>query len=104
MPIYDLDDIQYELLLGLHTSEQGKPAILVESNPRATLEERKLTEEYTKKATDLVELGFLIETSHEEKEKKGIEEAIERLGFGFRVFRITEEGRKLFDRNNLVVN
>jgi|ERR1039458_7417402 hypothetical protein len=99
---YQLSDLQYGILQGLNESD--KPAIVTEPNPVGSLEERKLVEDYLKQMQDLVDLSFIKETTSEDCNKGGIEACIEKFGFGYHVYHITDTGRLMFIRQNLVVN
>ena len=102
MTIYTLTDFQYGVLQG--ANENTAPAIITEPNPMGTLEERRLVNDYLAQLQGLVELGFLKETTSDDQNKAGIDACIEKFGYGYRVFHISEQGKMMFNKKNLVVN
>ena len=102
MTIHQLTEFQYGVLQG--ANENTAPAIITEPNPVGTLEERKLVNDYLGQMQGLVDLGFMKETTNETCNRAGIDACIEKFGFGYHVYHITDTGRLMFIRQNLVVN
>ena len=102
MTIHQLTTFQYEILQG--ANENTAPAIITEPNPVGTLEERKLVNDYLDQMQGLVDLGFLKETTRETCNEAGIQACVDKFGYGYRVFHITDTGKMMFIRQNLVVN
>ena len=100
MEAYELSKLQYDILQA--SSEADGTVFSAEPNPIGTLEERKKTLDELKLLTDMVDLGIMGDVRHENKEAQ--DKFIEQYGFGIRFFRITDQGKQMFNKKNLIVN